>query len=609
MCGIVGYIGKNQAVPYLLQGLEKLEYRGYDSSGIAVLEEGKIKTLKSAGRLACLKEKLNRNGQPKGNVGIGHTRWATHGKPNDLNSHPHSSESGKFALVHNGIIENYREIKTKLENEGITFVSETDTETAVKLLEKNFHGDVLTALSKTISELEGSFAFAVLFEAEEKIFCARRSSPLVLGKGEDGFFASSDVTAMLKYTRDIYTLDDDEIAVLSKDEVKFYDRAAKEIQKQSEKVTIGIEEAEKGGFEDFMLKEIFEQPTAVSRTVFPRIKNESEINLGELKLTKAEIEKIDKIFITSCGSAFHVGVTAKYIFEKLTRISTEVEIASEFRYRDPILSENALVIIISQSGETADSLAALRLAKEKGAKTLAVVNVLGSTIANESENVLYTFAGPEIAVATTKAYSAQLSLMYLLAIYFGKILGKIKASEEKEFVSALKDLPNKIETTIQTQNEKMKSLAEVFAKTEHAYFIGRNSDYASSLEASLKMKEISYIHSEAYGAGELKHGTISLIEKGTMVVSLCAQDGIFKKTISNIKEVKARGATVLAVTTKKHKDEIPDADYLITVPNCKAEFLPSLEILPLQLLSYYTAKKRGADADKPRNLAKSVTVE
>ncbi len=610
MCGIVGYIGNNKAVPYLLNGLHKLEYRGYDSAGIAVAENGKIKVTKSAGRIANLEKKLQEKEPYTADVGIGHTRWATHGEPSDVNSHPHSSAGEKFCLVHNGIIENFQSLKASLEKEGVIFLSQTDTETAVALLEKNYSGDVILALSKTMKQLEGSFALAIICEDEpEKIFCARRSSPLVMGKSDEGNFIASDVTAMLKYTNNVYKLGDDEIAVVTKDSIDFYNINCKKLKKESEQISWSIEDAEKGGYDHFMLKEIMEQPKAVAETVLPRIKNRKEIVLDTVKLSEEELKNIDKIYIVACGSAYHVGVIGKYILEKMTRISAEADIASEFRYRNPILDEKKLVVIISQSGETADTLAALRLAKENGAKTLSIVNVVGSSIANESEAVLYTYAGPEIAVATTKAYSAQLSVIYLLSAFIAAKLGKLDKEGLEAFISDLENMPGQIQAVLESSFDEMEKLADLFLETEHAYFIGRNLDYAGAMEASLKMKEISYLHSEAYGAGELKHGTISLIEPKTVVVALCCNDEIFAKTISNIKEVRARGAAVIAVTTEKHKNEILDVDFVVSVPDARAELLPSLEVIPMQLLSYYTAKKRGCDIDKPRNLAKSVTVE
>lgn len=609
MCGIVGFTGKNQAVPYLIDGLHKLEYRGYDSAGVAVIENGKIETVKSAGRLKNLEEKLSQRTELLSACGIGHTRWATHGEPNDENAHPHPSENGIFCIVHNGIIENFHEIKEHLQTEGVHFYSETDTEVISQLLEKNYNGDVLRAIRETTSALEGSFALAILFRDEPgKVYVTRRSSPLILGKSEEGAFIASDVTAMLKYTKDIYKLSDDEIAVAEKNKITFYDRYGSVAHPECEHITWSVEDAEKGGFDCFMLKEITEQPRAVDETVRPRIKDGKVVFEG-INFTKQDLLNTDKIYIVACGSAYHVGVVGKYIIEKMTRIPCEADIASEFRYRDPILDEKKLVIIISQSGETADTLAALRLAKEHSARTLSIVNVVGSTIANESEYVIYTHAGPEIAVATTKAYSAQLAVIYLITAYFAQTLERLTGEERDEFINEIVQLPNKIQQTLDFSQKSVQNLSKLFEHCEHAYFIGRNLDYAGAMEASLKLKEISYIHSEAYGAGELKHGTISLIEPGTAVIALCCNDSVFKKTLSNIKEVRARGASVIAVTTQKHKKEITDAHDVIVIPDCAPELAPSLEVIPMQLLSYHAAKRRGCDVDKPRNLAKSVTVE
>ncbi|MGN1418532.1 MAG: glutamine--fructose-6-phosphate transaminase (isomerizing) [Acutalibacteraceae bacterium] len=609
MCGIVGYIGKNKAVPYLLSGLEKLEYRGYDSAGVATLENGEILVTKAAGRLNNLERKLQNQSKNTAHIGIGHTRWATHGEPSDTNAHPHPGQKGLFCVVHNGIIENFQFLKNKLEKDGVNFASQTDTEVISQLLEKNYDGDVLKTIAKTAKELEGSFALAILCkDIPDKIFCTRRANPLVLGKSEEGSFIASDVTAMLKYTHDVYKLSDDEIAVVEDGAITFTDGLGNAIEKPTEHISWSIEDAEKSGYEHFMLKEIMQQPKAVYDTVHPRIQN-NNIVLDNVKLSTEELQNIRKIYIVACGSAYHVGVIGKYVLEKMTRIPTEADIASEFRYRNPIIGSDTLVLIISQSGETADTLAALRLAKKHGAKTLSIVNVVGSSIANESDDVLLTYAGPEIAVATTKAYSAQLCVIYLIAAKFAQLLGRLSNSEFEAFLSDLEALPKKIQQILDSLIGETKELANDFINLEHAYFIGRNIDYAGAMESSLKMKEISYIHSEAYGAGELKHGTISLIEKGTVVVALCCCDAVFAKTLSNIKEVRARGAKVIALTTEKHKDELIDVDSKIVIPDCCAELLPSLEVIPMQLLSYYTAVKRGCDVDKPRNLAKSVTVE
>ncbi len=609
MCGIVGYIGKDFAVPYLIEGLSKLEYRGYDSAGVAVIEDGKIDVTKKSGRLRILEDVLKEKEKSGATIGIGHTRWATHGAPTDENAHPHLSESGLFAVVHNGIIENYAELKEELIKSGVHFSSQTDTEVIAALLEKNYDGDFLSTASKTLSMLEGAYALAILCkDFPNTLALARKSSPLVLGKGENGIFAASDVTAVLKHTSDIFKLSDGEIALVDGENLSFYLSDKTPIEKKSEKITWSAEDAQKDGFDHFMLKEIFEQPAVFARTVNPHIKN-GKVVFENFSLSKAETKKLDRIIITACGSAYHAGIIGKYVLEKTTRIPTEVDIASEFRYRDPIITENTLVIIISQSGETADTLAALRLAKERGACVLSIVNVVGSTIANESDSVVYTAAGPEIAVATTKAFSAQVAVLYLLAARLAFEKGTLFENELSLYLSELQKLPDKLEEVIDKTQSKAKEIAKDFASLEHAYFIGRGIDFAAATEGSLKLKEISYIHSEAYAAGELKHGTISLIEPETAVVALACGDELFSKTMSNIKEVTSRGAKVLAVTTEKHKADCKDLSFVVTVPETHPLFSASTEVAFLQLLSYYTALFRGCDIDKPRNLAKSVTVE
>ena len=610
MCGIIGYIGEDTAAKYLVHGLEKLEYRGYDSAGIAVIENGEINIIKSKGRLKILEDKIEKSENPPlGTIGIGHTRWATHGEPSDENSHPHLSQSGIFAVVHNGIIENYAVLKEQLIKEGYTFSSQTDTEVVAQLLEKYYTGDLLEAVRKTADKLDGSYALGILCkDYPDEFVCVRHSSPLIVGIGQNSNFIASDITAILSYTNNIYKLNDGEIALISTKEIKFYDKYLQPLTKSITKIDWDISAAEKCGYEHFMIKEIMEQPEAVRATISPRIKDNGDIVLDGVSLSKSEIESLNKIYITACGSAYHVGVVGKYVIEEITRIPVEVDIASEFRYRNPIIDSNTLVVIISQSGETADTLAALRMAKNKGARVLSIVNVVGSSIASESDDVLYTWAGPEISVATTKAYSTQLTLMYLLAIHMAKETGKIDSSRTRHLLSSLMALPDKIEAILKN-NEEINSLSALFKNSEHAYFIGRNIDYAIALEASLKLKEISYIHSEAYGAGELKHGTISLIEQDTLVVALACCDDLFSKTVSNIKEVKARGARVLCVTTKKHACELNDVDYKIIIPETDSLLIGSLEVIPMQLLGYYVAKNRGCDIDKPRNLAKSVTVE
>lgn len=609
MCGIVGYTGKNRAVPYLLDGLSKLEYRGYDSAGIAIIENGELNVIKKSGRLSVLENELSKRGEIPSTVGIGHTRWATHGKPSDENAHPHLSENSLFAVVHNGIIENYASVKEQLESEGIRFSSETDTEVISQLLEKNYDGSFLSSVLKTLPMLEGAYALAVLCKDEpETMICAKKASPLVLGKNGEGVFAASDVTAVLKHTRDIYKLSDGEIAVCKPGSLSFYSPDGTPVQKNSERITWSAEDAQKGGYDHFMLKEIFEQPAAFSATVNKHIHG-GKISFENLPFSKEEIKKFNRIVITACGSAYHTGIVGKYIFESLTRIPTEVDIASEFRYRNPILDKNTLVIIISQSGETADTLAALRLAKEKGARVLSVVNVVGSTIANESDGVIYTAAGPEIAVATTKAYSTQLAVLYLLCGFFANERGLMDEEALAEYLRELQSVPKKINEVLEANRERAKELAKLFVPLDHAYYIGRGLDYAAAAEGSLKMKEISYIHSEAYAAGELKHGTISLVEKGTLIVALACHEPLFGKTMSNIREVVSRGARILAVTTEEHKDDMKDLDFVLTVPKTLLPFCASLEVVVLQLLAYYASLFRGCDIDKPRNLAKSVTVE
>ncbi len=607
MCGIVGYTGKNNAVPYLIGGLDKLEYRGYDSTGIAVAAKSGIETYKRAGRLSELKKAL-----PEtlfSFAGIGHTRWATHGAPLTVNAHPHVSAGGMFAVVHNGIIENCAAIRAELEKCGMHHVSQTDTETVAHLLEKEYDGDVLSTLISVCGRLEGSYALAVICkEHPDKIYCAKKDNPLALAVGENETFVASDITAVLDYTRDIYKMNDGEFAVASPDGIMLFDKDKNELAFNAQTVPWSAQTAQKDGFSHFMLKEIHEQPDAVKATVNSYLHG-NEVNFDEVDLTENELKTVDRICIVACGSAYHVGVAAKYIFEKTLKIPTVAEIASEFRYSEPLLSNNSLVVIISQSGETADTLAALRLAKKKGARTVSVVNVVSSTIAQESDGVIYTKAGPEIAVATTKAYSAQLAVTYLFAAYFGKIKGTLSAEEYSQLVYAVKALPEKIKAAIEMSQAECENLSRLFVNEQSLFFIGRNLDYAGAMEASLKLKEISYIHSEALAAGELKHGTISLIEKGTLVVALCCHNASFAKTLSNIKEVKARGAVVICVTDNLAM--LPDdcADYVVKTPRVHPLLTVSTEIVPMQFLSFYTALGRGCDIDKPKNLAKSVTVE
>ncbi len=608
MCGIIGYVGFEQASPLLLKGLEKLEYRGYDSAGIAVLNNNDIDIIKSKGRLKVLSDLTEGGNKLKGNVGIGHTRWATHGEPSDVNSHPHKSDFGKFAVVHNGIIENYIEIKQNLIRKGVDFKSETDTEVVAQLLEYYYNGDMVDTLVKVIQRVEGSYALGVICtEYPDTIFAVKKDSPLIIGLGKNENFIASDIPAILSRTRDIYRLNDNEIAVLKSNSIKIFNMDKEEIAKEAFHVNWDIDSAEKDGYEHFMFKEIMEQPKAIRDTIMPRI-NGKEIVLDNVDFTDEYLDSINKIFIIACGSAYHVGVVAKYVLEQTTRIPIEVDLASEFRYRNPIVNDKTLIIVISQSGETADTLAAMREGKRLGARVLSIVNVVGSTIASESDDVIYTWAGPEIAVATTKAYSTQLSVIYLLALYLGKRLGTIKDNEYNEYIDELLVLPEKIEKILESK-DNIQHLAAMYFNCKSVFFIGRGLDYAMSLEGSLKLKEVSYIHSEAYAAGELKHGTISLIEKGTLVIALSTEDKLFNKMVSNIVEVKSRGAVVLEVTTDKHKEVSKSSDYEFYIPNSLDIFLPSLAVIPLQLFSYYVASMKGCDIDKPRNLAKSVTVE
>lgn len=608
MCGIVGYIGKSQAAPILLDGLSKLEYRGYDSAGIAVYDGENIQVQKATGRLKVLSELTHDGTTMTGMVGIGHTRWATHGAPSDLNAHPHYNKDRTIAVVHNGIIENYIKLKKRLEEKGYTFVSETDTEVLAHLLDYYYSGNPIETITKVMHRVEGSYALGIIFKDHpDTVYAVRKDSPLIVGKGKDGNFIASDVPAVLKYTREVYFIQNEEIAVLTEEAITFFNIDGEEIQKESSSIEWDINAAEKGGYEHFMLKEMYEQPKTVRDTISPRIKD-GKIVIEELGMTEEEIAAIKRIHIVACGSAYHTGVTAKYVMEDMARIPVEVDLASEFRYRNPILEEGALVIIISQSGETADSLAALREAKERGAKTLGIVNVVGSSIAREADSVMYTWAGPEIAVATTKAYSAQLVAEYLLAMKFAQVRGTVTEEEIAVMLRDLQRLPEQIEMLLNNK-ERIQRFANRYIGAKDVFFVGRGIDYSISMEGSLKLKEISYIHSEAYAAGELKHGTISLIEEGTLIAAVVTQEELYKKTISNIVELKSRGAFVLAVTNTGHTEIEKSADYVIYIPQTNKYFTNSLAIIPLQLFSYYVAVGKGCDVDKPRNLAKSVTVE
>lgn len=608
MCGIVGYIGTEQAAPILLDGLSKLEYRGYDSAGIAVYDGNEIQTKKATGRLKVLSELTHDGENMPGTMGIGHTRWATHGSPSDVNAHPQTNKDGTIVVVHNGIIENYTKLKKKLIERGYEFVSETDTEVIAHMLDYYYNGNPLETIVKVIQRMEGSYALGIIFKDQsDEIYAVRKDSPLIVGKAKDGNVIASDVPAVLKYTRNVYFIDNQEIVKLSASEMTFYNIDEEELKKESVTIEWDIEAAEKGGYEHFMLKEMNEQPKAVKDTISPRIKD-GKVYIEELGLNEEEIRDIKKIYIIACGSASHVAVTAKYIFEGLAKIPVETDIASEFRYRDPILDPGTLEIIISQSGETADSLAALREAKQKGIRTLGIVNVVGSSIAREADNVIYTWAGPEIAVATTKAYSAQLVALYLLAMKFAETKGQLGEKERRGMIRDLRSLPDQIELLL-SNKQKIQKFANRYLAARSIFFIGRGIDYAISLEGSLKLKEISYIHSEAYAAGELKHGTISLIEEGTLVTAVLTQQDLYKKMISNIQEVRTRGAFVMAVTNEENTEIEKASDFVIYLPETNKYFTNSLAIIPLQLFAYYVALGRGCDVDKPRNLAKSVTVE
>jgi len=610
MCGIVGYIGKEQAAPILLEGLSRLEYRGYDSAGLAVfdLERG-LQVTKTKGRLQALRDLTGEGRSVSGTVGLGHTRWATHGAPNDVNSHPQVSQSGRIAVVHNGIIENYAKLKSFLIDQGVTFVSETDTEVVAQLVEYYYQGDLLEAVEKVLHRIQGAYALGILCADEpDKLVAVRKDSPLILGYGEGFSFLASDVTAVIRYTREVCYLEDGEVAVLTREGAQVYNSLLQKVEKQHSHVDWEVSAAEKGGYEHFMFKEIMEQPKALRDTLFPRLQN-GRVVLDELSVTREYLEEMDRLYIIACGSSYHVGMAAKYILEQMLRRPVEVTLASEFRYCNPIVTRRTLTLVISQSGETIDTLAAMREARRRGARILSIVNVVGSTIARESDDVLYTWAGPEIAVATTKAYSTQLALIYLLGLRFGELLGTVEPAEYREMVEQLRLLPSKVEQVL-ADREKIQYCASIYFNHPSIFFIGRNLDYAVGMEGSLKLKEISYIHSEAYAAGELKHGTISLIEPGTLVVALAGWRELFEKLMSNVKEVKARGADVLGVTQQPLGEEMErTVDSALLIPETHPMLLPSLEVVPMQLFAYYVALQRGCDIDKPRNLAKSVTVE
>ena len=611
MCGIVGYIGKEQAAPILLEGLSRLEYRGYDSAGMAVYDQDRdtLSVHKAKGRLKVLADQLQNGAAVKGTVGIGHTRWATHGAPSDVNSHPQVSQSGKIAVVHNGIIENYGELKSFLMGKGVSFLSDTDTEVVAQLIEYFYQGDLLKAVGQVLHRIQGAYALGILCaDYPDQIIAVRKDSPLILGYGDGCNFLASDVTAIIKHTRRVGYMEDGELAVLTREGIQCYDRLLEPVDKEISYVDWEIDAAEKGGYEHFMFKEIMEQPQALRRAILPRIR-EGEVCFEDFGLSQDYVQAMSKVYIVACGSSYHVGMVGKYVLERLTRRPVEVALASEFRYMDPIVDGSTRGVVSSQAGEPLDTMAARREAKRLGAKVLSIVNVVGSSIARESDEVLYTWAGPEIAVATTKGYSTQLAVLDLLALWFARVLGTVAPEEYHTILDEMTRLPDKMERVL-AERDSIQYFASHWFNHNSIFFMGRNLDYALGLEGSLKLKEISYIHSEAYASGELKHGTISLVEEGTLVVALGTYDRLFEKAMSNVVEVKARGADVLALTTESHSGEMEKtADGVMTIPDTHELLLPSLGVVPLQLFAYYVALMRGCDIDKPRNLAKSVTVE
>ncbi len=608
MCGIVGYLGSKDASSILIEGLSKLEYRGYDSAGVAIVEGAGITVKKSKGRLANLEEMLKEN-PVVGNVGIGHTRWATHGEPSDVNSHPHLDMQDRIAVVHNGIIENYMVLKEWLQSEGYKFKSETDTEVIPQLVDYYYEGDLLDAVMKAVEKMQGSYALGVIAKAEpNKIVAVRKDSPLIVGVGEGESFIASDIPAVLNHTRDVYFLEDNEFVLIEEDGIKMFDAEKNKVEKEVFHVTWNADAAEKGGYDHFMLKEIHEQPKAIKDTLTSRVTKGEKIKLDGISITKEYLENIDKIYIIACGTAYNAGIVGKSLIEKFAKIPVEIDVASEFRYREPLITDRTLMIVLSQSGETADTLAALRLAKSQNARILAITNVVGSSVSREAEDVLYTWAGPEIAVASTKAYVTQLIALYIVALHFAEILGTVRDSEIEKIKSGLLDMSERAAEVLNNK-EEIKEFAKEVAKHKDVFFLGRGLDYAVAMEASLKLKEISYIHSEAYAGGELKHGTIALIEKGTIVIALATQKALFEKMLSNVKEVKTRGAKVIAVSKEGYEEIEKTVDETIYTPKVRSILAPILSVIPLQLLAYYVAVEKGADVDKPRNLAKSVTVE
>lgn len=608
MCGIVGYIGKKDATQVLLEGLEKLEYRGYDSAGIAVLENSEVKVKKFKGRLQVLRNRLQEE-TVNGNIGIGHTRWATHGEPSDINSHPHTNTTGSIAVVHNGIIENYMRIKQQLKEKGYNFVSETDTEVISHLIDYYYEGDLIEAVKKAVAELEGAFALGVINKDNpDRLIAVRKDSPLIVGIGENENFIASDIPAILRHTRKVYILEDGEMAIVEQDKISLMKTDGTPIEKDVYEVNWDVEAAEKGGYDHFMLKEIFEQPKAIRDTISPRVTRNGKINLDDISLTKEDIDKFNKVYVIACGTAYHAGLISKTLIERYLKIPVVVDIASEFRYSEPLIDENTLMIVVSQSGETADTLAALKLAKENGARVLAVTNVVGSSISREADDVLYTWAGPEIAVASTKAHTTQLVLLALVSLYMAHKKGTISEEKYNEIIKEIVEIPKKVESILEDTG-LVKEIAKRIYENEHVFYIGRGMDYDVSREASLKLKEISYVHSEALAAGELKHGTLALIEGGTPVIATITQRKVYEKALSNIKEVKARGAYVIAVTQERNKEIEEYVDCVLYIPDVIDELTSVLAVIPLQLLAYYVAVNRDCSIDKPRNLAKSVTVE
>ncbi len=608
MCGIVGYIGNEEATEFLLEGLTKLEYRGYDSSGIAVFDGKKIVVEKTVGRLDALRQKIGKQ-LPKGKIGIGHTRWATHGRPCDANSHPHLSQDGNFVVVHNGIIENYLELKEELLKKGYAFQSETDTEVVAQLMEEHYTGDFFATVKNVLDIIEGSYSLVFMSSYEpDKIICAKKDNPLVIGLGEGENYIASDIPAIIAYTRRTYILNDGELAIVKKDSVYVENRRGQQVDKKEFIVNWNAEAAEKGGYEHFMIKEIYDQPKAIRDTMSGRVTKNGKIDFPELKWTDADLQAIKKIFIVACGTAYHAGMVGKYYIEQLARVPVETDIASEFRYRSPLVDKDTLMIVVSQSGETSDTLAALKEAKRLGARTLAVTNVVSSSIAREADQVLYTYAGPEIAVASTKAYTTQIMVLLMLSMYMGELNGNLADEKCAELVKGLHNLPGQIHEMLEDV-EPIKIFAQRYAANEDVFFIGRSLDYAVALEGSLKLKEISYIHAEAYAAGELKHGTLALIVNNVPVIALATQEDVYEKTLSNIKEVKARDAVVIGIGMEGNDTLVKYVDHTVFVPRTEKYLAPLVTVIPLQLLAYYAALTRGCNVDMPRNLAKSVTVE